>query len=73
MAYHFSCEKVIQMFLLAQEVQLLLEALEAHEDQGNQEHQRYQEPPTDSQRGSLNRRLVKIIKHPSAYGFKRHQ
>ena len=40
----------IQMFLWAREVQLLPEAREAHEVQGNQEHQRYQEHPTEEER-----------------------
>lgn len=39
----------IQMFLWAREVQLLPEAREAHEVQGNQEHQRYQEHPTEEE------------------------
>lgn len=39
----------IQMFLWVREVQLLPEAREVHEVQGNQEHQRYQEHPTDKE------------------------
>lgn len=38
------------MFLWAREVQLLPEAREAHEVQGNQEHQRYQEHPRGEER-----------------------
>ncbi len=40
----------IQMFLWAREVQLLPEAREVHEVQGNQEHQQCQEHPAGQQR-----------------------
>ena len=46
------------MFLWAREVQLLPEAPEVHEVLGNQEHQRYQELPTERETGGTGRKEV---------------